>query len=229
MKLQPPSSPALPSTPPSQPHRSLHLLSPERSWPGHPGTWLSCHVAGRKVSISKQKTVSETCGSLAACPLAEDAVKREGLRAGREGALCPPGGVGTCAWLAGTPSWGLAAFSRWKAAAASAPWNFCGEEQAAWQGPQPLWKGGGGSRGGGVEGVGRARRAERASPLCPPPTAEGSRGRPLQGLGHQEPPKSQPQPLCEAWTLGRKTRERKPDFLQAKLNPSCWWEGICEK
>lgn len=91
MRLQP--SPAARRPCPalrSRPDPGVHLLSPKRSWPGRPGAWLSCHVAGRRVSVSKQKTVSETCRSLAAGPLPEDAAQREGLRAGTEGVVCRP-------------------------------------------------------------------------------------------------------------------------------------------
>lgn len=47
------------------------------AWVARPGTSLSCHVAGRRVSISKkEKKMSETCCSLAAGPLLQELSRR---------------------------------------------------------------------------------------------------------------------------------------------------------
>lgn len=140
-------------------------------WPHRPGSSLSCHVAGRRASISKKKTMSETCRSPASCPLPEADGQREEVCWGRrrKGAMRPPVRSGVCFWLTGTPPGAWPLFENVPLHHPQPQRFLWGGAQAGWQGPQLLsvskerWQ----------QLWGQAPRAERASPP-PPPTAEGA-------------------------------------------------------
>eukprot|EP00071_Canis_lupus_P036479 XP_022270036.1 diacylglycerol kinase gamma isoform X2 [Canis lupus familiaris] len=114
----------------------------------------------------------------------------EGGTAGGQGGRAVPasrgGGLRLASW---NPLLGLGRFLQMESCCSLGPLEFLWGGAGCMAGASASLEGRGWQQGRGVEGVGQARRAERASPLCPPPQQQrAAEGGPCRGWDTRSPP-----------------------------------------